>query len=151
VSDTVYADPRISGFSRNLIGQINAYDQGAKPMMTVLGINAVAGMGVTALGELTLSGAGTPLAEDLSGVLSRASSAVGNQGAKVASREVAEQAAKEWVGEGAEPILADHGTGAQIGWKSADGTRIVRFTSAESKGYINLVNKITGGNLHVRW
>ena len=33
VSATVYADPRISGFSQGLIGQINAYDQGAMPVL----------------------------------------------------------------------------------------------------------------------
>jgi RHS repeat-associated protein len=67
VSATVYADPRISGFSQNLIGQINAYDQGAKPLMDVLALNAAAGMGVTALGELTLEGGMTTmdLAPDL--------------------------------------------------------------------------------------
>jgi hypothetical protein len=84
-------------------------------------------------------------------VLSKASSSVGNQGIKVASREIAEQAAKEWVGEGAEPIYADRGAGTQVGWKSADGTKVARFTSANTAGYINLVNRITGSNLHVRW
>ena len=82
-------------------------------------------------------------------MLSRAGSAVGNQGAKVASREVAEQAAKEWVGEGARPIT--NYSGKVVGEISADGTKVARFTSAETKGYINLVNKLTGGNLHVGW
>jgi hypothetical protein len=90
------------------------------------------------------------LTENLEGVLSRAGSAVGNQGAKVASREVAEEAAKKWVGEGAREIT-DRGTGKVIGEISADGTKVARFTSAETKGYINLVNKLTGGNLHVGW
>jgi len=88
--------------------------------------------------------------EDLPGVLSKAASAVGNQGVKVASRDVAEQAAKKWVGEGARPIT-DRATGKVVGEVSADGTKVARFTSAETKGYINLVDKITGGNLHVRW
>jgi len=90
------------------------------------------------------------LTENLEGVLSRATSAVGNQGAKVASREVAEQAAKEWVGEGGRE-LTDRATGKVIGEISADGTKVARFNSADTKGYINLVNRLTGGNLHVRW
>jgi len=72
---------------------------------------------------------------------------VGNQGARVASREVAEAAAKKWVGDGARPLL-DRGTGRVIGEESADGTKIARWTSAD---YINLVNKLTGSNLHLRW
>jgi hypothetical protein len=87
----------------------------------------------------------------LAEVLAKAGSAVGNTGMKVASREVAEQAAKEWVGEGAEPIYANRGAGQQVGWKSADGTKVARFTSADTKGYINLENRTTGSNLHVRW
>jgi RHS repeat-associated protein len=115
------------------------------------GASATLGYSLYAAG-VTSGGAGITsiLTEDLPGVLSRASSAVGNQGAQVASREVAEQAAKEWVGEGARPIT-DRITGKVVGEISADGTKVARFTSAESKGYINLVNKITGGNLHVRW
>jgi hypothetical protein len=62
----------------------------------------------------------------------------------------AEEAAKEWVGEGATP-LRDRATRKVVGEISADGTKVARFTSAESKGYVNLVNRITGGNLHVRW
>jgi hypothetical protein len=76
---------------------------------------------------------------------------VGNQGAKVASREVAEEAAKKWVGEGARPLV-DRGTGKVIGEISVDGTKIARWTSAEkAQPYINLVNKLTGSNLHVGW
>ena len=97
--------------------------------------------------ELLSLGLGT---EDLSGVLSKAASAVGNQGARVASRKVAEEAAKKWVGEGARPIY-DRITGKVVGEISADGTKVARFTSAETKGYINLVDRITGSNLHVRW
>jgi RHS repeat-associated protein len=84
-------------------------------------------------------------------VASRALATVGEQGIKVASRDVAEQAAKDFLGPGAQPIRGDFGVGPQVGWKSADGTRVARWTSAETKGYINLVNKTTGGNLHVRW
>ena len=67
VSATVSADEPISGFSQSFIAQTNAYNQGAKPLMAVLGLNAAAGMGVTALGELTLEGGMTTmdLAPDL--------------------------------------------------------------------------------------
>lgn len=83
-------------------------------------------------------------------VLSKAGSAVGNTSVQVASRETAEQAAKAWVGEGARQIV-DRGTGKVVGEISADGSKIARFTSADTKGYINLESKTTGSNLHVRW
>jgi RHS repeat-associated protein len=119
---------------------------GEQMLWNVAGGFAGHGIGL-ALDALAASRFGGAVAE----VLTKAVSAVGNTGVKVASREVAEQAAKEWVGEGAEPIYASHGSGPQIGWKSADGAKVARFTSAETKGYINLVNNTTGSNLHVRW
>jgi hypothetical protein len=76
-------------------------------------------------------------------------SSVGNQGIKASSRAAAEEAAEKWVGEGARPIFRE---GQQIGWESADGTKVVRFTSAgKPDPYINLTNKTTGGNLHVHF
>jgi hypothetical protein len=54
-----------------------------------------------------------------------------------------------WVGDGARDIV-DRQTGEVVGKISADGTKVARFTSADKEQpYINLVNKITGGNLHV--
>lgn len=110
-------------------------------------VGGVAGHGIgLAVDALQASRAAGALAE----VLTKAGSAVGNTGMKVASREVAEQAAKEWVGPGARQIV-DRGSGKAIGEISADGTKVARYTSAETKGYINLENKTTGSNLHVRW
>jgi RHS repeat-associated protein len=84
-------------------------------------------------------------------ILAKASSSVGNQGIKAASKDAAEQAAKEWVGEGAQPIV-ERSTGEQVGWKSADGTKTARFTSANKpEPHINLENKMTKGNLHVQF
>jgi hypothetical protein len=78
---------------------------------------------------------------------------VGNQGIKASSRAIAEQAAKEWVGAGARPIVDNFGgTGNVVGAISADGTKVARFTSiGKVQPYINLVNKTTQGNLHVSW
>jgi len=82
-------------------------------------------------------------------ILTQATKTVGNQSVKASSRQVAEQAAKEWVGEGAKP-LAERTTGAHVGLRSADGARIARYTSAgKPTPHINLVNTATGGNLHV--
>jgi len=104
-------------------------------------------------GELELGAAEaiSESADEVQAILSRAALATGNESIYVADRATAERAAKEWAGEDAEPIYADRGAGSQVGWKSADGTKIVRFTSADRSGYINLVNRITGSNLHVRW
>jgi hypothetical protein len=55
----------------------------------------------------------------------------------------------QWVGPGAR-VITESGTGEPVGFASADGTKIARYTSAD-KGYINLVDKQTGSNLHVRW
>lgn len=75
---------------------------------------------------------------------------MGNQSMQASSRAVAEQAAKEWAGAGAKDIV-DRETGqVLVGKISADGTRVARFTSAnKAQPYINLVNKVTGANLHV--
>jgi hypothetical protein len=54
------------------------------------------------------------------------------------------------LGEGARELV-DRGTGKVIGEMSADGTKVARFNSADTKGYINLESKTTGSNLHVRW
>jgi hypothetical protein len=119
---------------------------GEQMLWNVAGGFAGHGIGL-AVDALAASRFGGAVAE----VLAKAASAVGNTGMKVASREVAEQAAKEWVGEGARTIRANHGTGEAIGEISADGSKIARFNNAETKGYINLENRTTGSNLHVRW
>ena len=78
-----------------------------------------------------------------------AAATVGNQGVKASSKAIAEQAANDWVGSGARNIV-DRQTGQVVGQISADGTKIARFTSlSKTQPYINLVNKTTGGNLHV--
>ena len=104
-----------------------------------------------------LAGAGIGMAFDafkasaaIGEILAKAGSAVGNTSIQVASREAAEQAAKQWVGEGAREIV-DRGTGKVVGEISADGTKVARYTSADTKGYINLESRTTGSNLHVRW
>jgi hypothetical protein len=99
---------------------------------------------LTTLGEISPN-----VAKTAPEILSKASKAVGDQFIRAANRKIAEQAAKEWVGEGAKPIV-ERSTGEQVGWKNFDGTKIARFTSINKAApYINLINKITGGNLHV--
>jgi RHS repeat-associated protein len=148
-------DPDIAG---NPASNIAAFGRIGNQGIGAIKVFAVGSVVGGAIGGAALTAAGTEaglsiLTEDLEGVLARAGSSVGNQGAKVASREVAEEAAKEWVGEGARPITSNFGgqAGPQVGWESADGTKVARFNNADTRGYINLVNKITGGNLHVGW
>jgi len=58
-------------------------------------------------------------------------------------------AAEEFVGPGARPIYK---AGEVIGKISADGTKVYRTTSMnKAQPYVNLINKTTGGNLHVRF
>ncbi len=81
----------------------------------------------------------------------KAASTVGNQGATASSEAVALAAAEEWVGQGARPIV-DRTTGQVVGKISADGTKVYRITSInKAQPYVNLVNRTTGGNLHVRF
>jgi RHS repeat-associated protein len=88
-------------------------------------------------------------AAETQGLVTQAASTVGNQGVKASSKAIAEQAAKDWVGPGARDIV-DRQTGQVVGKISSDGTKIARFTSVNKpQPYVNLVNKTTGGNLHV--
>jgi RHS repeat-associated protein len=112
-----------------------------------IGFGRLIGGGIEAARAAQLAKAGEEAGVGAEEILARAASSVGNQGIKASSRAVAEEAAEKWVGEGARPIFRE---GQQIGWESADGTKVVRFTSAgKPDPYINLTNKATGGNLHV--
>ena len=83
-------------------------------------------------------------------LLAQAVMTVSNRGAVAASREAALEAAEQWVGIGARLIRSR--SGQVVGKISADGQRIYRTTSmSKAQPYINLENKATGGNLHVRW
>lgn len=91
------------------------------------------------------------LKKEVADLVNKAAATVGNQGVQATSRQAAEEAAKEWVGAGARSIV-DRQTGQVVGQISADGSKVARFTSAaKAQPYINLVNKATGGNLHVRF
>lgn len=82
-------------------------------------------------------------------IVAKAGSSVGNQSIKASSRAAAEEAAEKWVGAGARPIMRE---GEQVGFVSADGTKVARWTSAgKPDPYINLTNNTTGGNLHVHF
>lgn len=89
--------------------------------------------------------------EEIANLTAKAASTVGNQGAVASSEKAALAAAEEWVGPGARPIV-DRTTGQVVGKISADGTKVYRITSLnKAQPYVNLVNRTTGGNLHVRF
>ena len=91
-SAIVPADEPISGWSQSFIQQTNAYNQGAKPMMDVLALNAAAGMGITALSELTLEGGMTTLgnitATPTSGEVASAQNTLATGGRKGVERAI---------------------------------------------------------------
>jgi len=118
---------------------------------TIPGEAEALGLGLGVESGLRLPKSPIPEVAEVDEVVERATAAVGNQTVTVSSRQVAEQAVRRWVGDGAEPIYGSYGAGPQVGWKTPDGMKVARWTSAETKGYINLENKVTGGNLHVRW
>jgi hypothetical protein len=103
--------------------------------------------------KAALTSAEAALRAEVSTIINKAASTIGKQSIKVSSREAAEQAAKEWVGPGARAITDNFaGTGRVVGQISTDGSRVARFTSANKpQPYINLVNRTTGGNLHVKF
>ncbi len=114
-----------------------------------IGFGRLIGGGIEAARAAQMARAGEEAGAGAEEILAKAASSVGNQGIKVSSRATAEEAAEKWVGEGARPIFRE---GQQIGWQSADGTRVARFTSAgKPDPYINLTNNETGGNLHVHF
>jgi RHS repeat-associated protein len=89
------------------------------------------------------------VASEAESLIIQAAQTVGNKGAVAASKESALAAAEQWVGVGARPIYKG---GEVIGKVSADGQRIYRITSInKAQPYVNMVNKTTGGNLHVRF
>ena len=109
-----------------------------------LGLAAAPGAGLISLGVADL-----PITADE--VAFRAAATVGKQSIRVASRDVAEEAAEKFVGPGNVPAL-DRNSGQIVGWKSADGTKVAIGPHVDAEGaHYNLRNLSTGGNLHVRW
>jgi hypothetical protein len=89
------------------------------------------------------------LASETENLVIQAAQTVGNKGAVASTKEAALSAAERWVGVGARPIYKG---GEVIGKVSADGQRVYRITSIDKpQPYVNLVNKATSGNLHVRF
>jgi hypothetical protein len=119
--------------------------------------SVVAGVGGFLIGKAVKAGVeayaaykgAQAVASEAEGLIIQAAQTVGNKGAVAASKESALAAAEQWVGAGAKPIYK----GSEIiGKVSADGQRVYRITSInKAQPYVNLVNKTTGGNLHVRF
>lgn len=123
-----------------------------------MGINgALAGVGV-GLGILRELGAPavetpamTPELAEAGEVVQKASGTVGNQTVTVSSENVAKAAADKFLGPDKEPIF-DRRTGEFSGWQNSRGDRVVIDTHSDALGpHMNFHNKVTGGNLHVRW
>jgi hypothetical protein len=91
-------------------------------------------------------------AGEISRIVDKAIQTTGNNGDIVSDKNIAEEAAKQFVGDDSEAIY-DRQSGNQVGEVSADGLRVARYTSADEPNdpYINLENKPTSGNLHLRW
>jgi hypothetical protein len=108
------------------------------------------GVGEPAIQTLGIAGLRVTAEE----VATRAISAIGSPTIRVESEAVAQQAADRFLGSGARPISGARPweTGAEKGWVSADGQRVVRFSHVDAGGggpHWNFQNKLTGGNLHV--
>ena len=90
-------------------------------------------------------------AAEVANILDKAAGVVGDQDITVSSEKGAQDAANRFLGPGKQPITQEYGSraGQQVGWKSADGQRIVRVDTNAADPHYNFVNKATGGNLHV--
>ena len=114
-----------------------------------LAIGRGIGLGIEAINAARAANAAAEVAE-ISNLVAKAASTVGNQGAVASSKAAALAAAEQFLGPGARAIRAGRGTGEIIGAISADGQRVVRYTSIDKASpYINLENKLTGGHLHI--
>jgi RHS repeat-associated protein len=103
------------------------------------------------LARIAANRAAQAVAGEVTGLVVQAAQTAGNRGALASSKAVALQAAEEWVGIGARPIVR-RGSGEVIGKISANGERIYRTTSlGKAEPYVNLESKVSGGNLHVRF
>jgi hypothetical protein len=101
-------------------------------------------------GLITLGVADLPITADE--VAFRALATVGDQSIRVANQDVAEQAAKEFVGSNPKPLFDRNAPSTVRGWESADGTRRIYGPHVDAEGpHYNLRNLETNGNLHVRW
>lgn len=82
-------------------------------------------------------------------VLERAAAATGNETIEVSSREVTHKPAGDFVGESGRDLTQKYGNrvGQTIGRESEGGMRNFR----DDGDHLNLVNKATGGNLHVKF
>ena len=117
------------------------------PLAGVLGEGAEAG---TAAEADAAAGTAAEVA-DVASVVARATAATGNETITVASREVAEEAADQFLGPESR-VLYDRNTGAVAGRASADGTRVVLGPHTDSLGeHLNFRSRLTGADLHVRW
>ncbi len=106
-------------------------------------------MGLDGIAPTATEATASPLTQ-ISRIIDKANQTIGNDGELAADKNIVKQAAEQFVGNNARPIYDRAGN--YVGEISADGTKVVRYTSANNLDdpYINFENKQTGGNLHVR-
>jgi RHS repeat-associated protein len=147
----VHADPQLDPLVATALHQAGVRaDAGLSAGLSIMATNAggiiagrLIGLGAEALLAARAARIAAADAAEISGV--------GGQGARASSSRAALAAAEEWVGQGARPIV-DRATGQFVGKISADGSKVYRVTSmGKAQPYVNLVNRTTGGNLHVRF
>ncbi len=145
--------PDYRDFAAHIAGSQLLINEFVKQVAINVAVGAIGrgiGLGIEAIQAARAANAATEAAE-VANLAAKAASTVGNQGAVASSQATALAAAEEFVGAGARPIV-DRATGQVVGKISADGSKVYRITSInKAQPYVNLVNKTTGGNLHVRF
>jgi RHS repeat-associated protein len=138
--------------SRMAVGadNVNAFALHTSLQAGAAGVGRAMGLGVEAIQAARAAKAAAQVSE-IAGLLAKATGTVGNAGAVASSKEIALAAAEEWVGPGAKTIV-DRSTGQVVGKISASGDKVYRVSSiTKAQPYVNLENKLSGGNLHVRF
>jgi RHS repeat-associated protein len=153
IGQATYYDEKNADAAAHIAGSqlvINEFVKQVAINVTIGAIGRGIGLGIEAIQAARAANAATEAAE-VANLVAKAAGTVGNQGATASSKAAALAAAEDWVGQGARPIV-DRATGQVVGKISANGDKIYRITSInKAQPYVNLVNKTTGGNLHVRF
>jgi len=148
-----YYDEKNANAAAHIAGVQLLINEFVKQVAINVAIGAIGrgiGLGIEAIQASRAANAAAEAAE-AANLAAKAAQTVGNQGAVASSKAAAMAAGEEFVGPGAQTIV-DRTTGQVAGKISADGSKVYRITSInKAQPYVNLENKATGGNLHVRF
>jgi RHS repeat-associated protein len=159
IGQATYYDEKNADAAAYIAGSQLLINEFVKQVAINVAIGAIGrgiGLGIEGIQAARAARAATAAAEaaeavEVANLAAKAAQTVGYGEAVATSKSAALAAGEEFVGPGAQPIV-DRTTGQIAGKISSNGTRVYRITSlSKPQPYVNLENKVTGGNLHVRF